>query len=141
MKTTTKKQATSKKQTPPKPYHPAFGTIGRDVDLGIGILIAEGATGQYEILGPVATIDEAIEIARHDSASRLDALEHLGDPMCPEVYTYLGRACQFARVRLRGPKVRQKTSEGKRRRVLRVGREPNGIQAGGRSTTKWCLAA
>ena len=91
MKTTTKKQATSKKQTPPKPYHPAFGTIGRDVDLGIGILIAEDATGQYEILGPVATINEAIEIARRDYANRLDALEHLGDPMCPEVYKVWSR--------------------------------------------------
>jgi hypothetical protein len=93
MKTTTRKQATSKKQTPPKPYHPAFGTIGLDVDLGIGILIAEGATSQYEILGPVATINEAIEIARRDYANRLDALEHMGDPMRPEVYKVWSRNC------------------------------------------------
>ena len=66
MKHTTKK---TNKQQQPKPYHPAFGSLGRDVDLGIGILIAESETGQYEVLGPVATINEGIEIARHDLAT------------------------------------------------------------------------
>jgi hypothetical protein len=88
--TTTKKQAT-KKQTPPKPYHPAYGTIGRDVDLGIGILLAEDAHGAYEVLGPVATINEAIEIARHDFNNRIEELDHMGDPMHVEVYKVWSR--------------------------------------------------
>jgi hypothetical protein len=90
MKHATKKQAT-KKQTPPKPYHPEFGTLGHDVDLGIGILLAEDATGAYEVLGPVATINESIEIARADYACRLDALDHMGDPMHVEVYKVWSR--------------------------------------------------
>ena len=91
MKTTTKKQAATKKQTPPKPYHPAFGSIGRDEDLGIGILLADDATGHYEVLGPVATINEAIEIARHDFSTRLEELDHQGDPMHVEVYKVWSR--------------------------------------------------
>ncbi len=105
MKTTTKKPRTYRSTTlkravtipenePEKhqpPYHPAFGKLGRDVDLGIAILIAEDEAGSYEVLGPVATINESIEIARADYASRLDALDHTGDPMVPDVYKVWSR--------------------------------------------------
>jgi hypothetical protein len=84
-------KTTTKKQTPPKPYHPAFGTIGRDVDLSIGILVAEDATGDYEILGPVSTINEGIEIARHDFTNRLNELDRMLDPMHVEVYKVWAR--------------------------------------------------
>jgi hypothetical protein len=90
MKTTTKKQA-NKKQAPPKPYHPEFGTLGHDVELGIAILIAEDTAGTYEVLGPVATINEAIEIASDDFARRLRELEHDGDPMHVELYKVWAR--------------------------------------------------
>jgi hypothetical protein len=66
--------------------HPAFGTLGRDVDLAVGVLIAEDATGAYEIVGPVSTINEAIEIAGDDFARRLKDLNRGGVPMCPEIY-------------------------------------------------------
>ena len=87
------KHATKKtnKQEPPKPYHPAFGSLGRDVDLSIGILIAESETGQYEVLGPVATINEGIEIARHDYTHRLRSLDEGGDPMHVEIYKVWSR--------------------------------------------------
>lgn len=75
----------------PKPYHPAFGTLEQDVDLGIAMLIAESETGQYEPVGPVATIKEAIDTARDDFARRLDALDHNGDPMHVEVYKVWAR--------------------------------------------------
>jgi len=88
MKHTTQK---TNKQQPPKPYHPAFGSLGRDVDLSIGILIAESETGQYEVLGPVATINEGIEIARHDYTQRLRSLDQGGDPMHVEIYKVWAR--------------------------------------------------
>lgn len=60
-------------------------------DLGIGILIAESETGQYEVLGPVATINEGIEIARHDFSNRLRLLDNSGDPMHVDVYKVWAR--------------------------------------------------
>jgi len=81
----------SSKPQPPKPYHPEFGNLGRDVDLSIGILIAESETGQYEVLGPVSTINEGIEIARHDYRHRLKTLDQGGDPMHIEVYKVWAR--------------------------------------------------
>ena len=71
--------------------HPAFGTLGRDVDLAVGVLIAEDATGGYEVVEPVSTINEAIEIAGHDFARRLKDLERGGEPMCPEIYKVWSR--------------------------------------------------
>jgi hypothetical protein len=44
-------------------YHPECGRIGADVDLGTAILIAETEAGQYEIISPVAAIDETREVA------------------------------------------------------------------------------
>lgn len=87
MKNTTRKS--SKQQ--PKPYHPEFGSLGRDVDLSIGILMAEAETGQYEVLGPVSTINEGIEIARHDYRNRIKTLDQGGDPMHVEVYKVWAR--------------------------------------------------
>ena len=71
--------------------HPAFGTLGRDVDLAVGILIAEDAAGAYEVLEPISTINEAIEIAGHDFAHRLKDLERGGEPMQVEIYKVWSR--------------------------------------------------
>lgn len=68
-------------------YHPDFGRIGADVDLGIGMLIAETVDCQYELLGPVSTINEAREIGSRDMAHRIKRLDRGGDPMCPAVYS------------------------------------------------------
>src|ERR1700690_1324789 len=65
--------------------HPAFGTLGRDVDLAVGVLIAEDAAGAYEIVEPVSTINEALELAGHDLARRLKDLERGGAPLCPDI--------------------------------------------------------
>ncbi|HXN49223.1 MAG TPA: hypothetical protein VN893_21405 [Bryobacteraceae bacterium] len=103
--TTTKKPRTYKSATlnravtipdtePAEPrgrLHPAFGTLGRDVDLAVGVLIAEDAAGAYEIVEPVSTINEALELAGHDLARRLKDLERGGEPMCPEVYKVWSR--------------------------------------------------
>jgi hypothetical protein len=51
--------------------HPLFGRVEADADLGIAMLIAETEDGQYEPNGPVATINEAIDCAQHDMASRI----------------------------------------------------------------------
>lgn len=77
------------KQKPLKPYHPGFGTLGRDVDLSIGILIAECETGEYIVLGPVSTINEGIEIARHDHTHRLRTLDQ--GPVHVELYKVWAR--------------------------------------------------
>ena len=71
--------------------HPAFGKLGRDVDLAVGVLIAEDATGAYEVVEPVSTINEAIELAGHDFTRRLKDLERGGEPMCPEIYKVWSR--------------------------------------------------
>ena len=71
--------------------HPAFGTLGRDVDLAVGILDAEDASGAYEVVEPVSTISEAIEIAGQDFARRLKDLDRGGEPMCPETYKVWSR--------------------------------------------------
>jgi len=71
--------------------HPAFGTLGRDVDLAVGVLIAEDAAEAYEVVEPVSTINEGIELARHDFTRRLKDLERGGEPMCPEVYKIWAR--------------------------------------------------
>ena len=63
--------------------HPLFGRVYPDADLGIAMLIAETEEGQYEPNGPVATINEAIECAKHDVASRMRDLELGGEPACP----------------------------------------------------------
>jgi hypothetical protein len=55
--------------------HPLFGRVEGHADLGIAMLIAETEDGQYEPNGPVATINEAIECARHDMVSRMRDLE------------------------------------------------------------------
>ena len=105
MKNTTRKPKTYKSATlnhavtipddePAEPrgrLHPAFGTLGRDVDLGVGILIAESATGAYEIVEPVSTINEAIEIARDDLFRRLKDLDCGGEPMDVEIYKVWSR--------------------------------------------------
>jgi len=93
-KTTTRKPKTTPGNEPGAPrgrLHPAFGTLGRDVDLAVGVLIAEDATGGYEVVEPVSTINEAIELAGHDFARRLKDLERGGEPMCPEIYKVWSR--------------------------------------------------
>ena len=105
MKNTTRKPKTYKSATlnralknpenepavPRGRLHPAFGTLGRDVDLGVGVLIAESATGTYEIVAPVSTINEAIEIARHEFFRRLKDLDRGGEPMHVEIYKVWSR--------------------------------------------------
>ncbi len=95
-----KRTATKPKRAPAKAapttepwlrYHPAFGMMAHDLDLGIAILMLHDATGGFEILGPVATINEGMEVARDDFKRRLDALDHGGDPVCPEVYRVWAR--------------------------------------------------
>ena len=86
MKHTTKKQPKASTKR-----HPEYGTIGRDVDLGIAMLIAETEDGQYEPNGPVATINEAVECAQHDMASRTRDLELGGEPTCPAIYRVWSR--------------------------------------------------
>jgi hypothetical protein len=78
MKHATKKQNNKR--------HPLFGRMEGDADLGIAMLIAETEDGHYEPNGPVATINEAIECARHDMASRMRDLERCGEPACPAIY-------------------------------------------------------
>jgi hypothetical protein len=93
-KTTTRKARTIPDNEPAAPrgrLHPAFGTLGQDVDLAVGVLIAEDAARDYEVVEPVSTINEAIELARHDFARRLKDLERGGEPMCPEIYKVWSR--------------------------------------------------
>ena len=71
--------------------HPLFGRVDADADLGIAMLIAETEDGQYEPNGPVATINEAIECAQHDMASRMRDLERGGEPACPVIYKVWSR--------------------------------------------------
>ena len=71
--------------------YPLFGRVEADADLGIAMLIAETEEGQYEPNGPVATINEAIECARHDMASRMRDLELGGEPACPAIYKVWSR--------------------------------------------------
>jgi hypothetical protein len=66
-------------------------TLGLDVDLSVGILIAECETGQYEVVGPVSTINEGIEIARHDHTRRLRTVEQGDDPMHVDIYKVWAR--------------------------------------------------
>ena len=76
----------------PATYHADFGTMKHDADLGIAILVAEDEEGQYELVGPVATINEAREIAASDMASRMHSLERGGDPgICPALYKVWSR--------------------------------------------------
>ena len=105
MKNTTRKPKTYKSATlnravtipdnePAKPrgrLHPAFGTLGRDVHFGVGILIAESATGTYEIVEPVSTINEALLIARRDFFRRLNEVDRGGEPMHVEIYKVWSR--------------------------------------------------
>ena len=86
MTSTTKNQATASPQ-----YHPEFGRIRADVDLGIAILIAETEDGLYDVLGPVATINEACEIASVDMVRRMKSLENGGEPTCPAIYKVWSR--------------------------------------------------
>ncbi len=74
-----------------KPYHPAIGQLGLDVELGGGILIAETEDGHYEPIAEVANINEAKELARDDMASRMRRLERGEEPACPEVYKVWSR--------------------------------------------------
>jgi hypothetical protein len=55
------------------------------------MLIAETEDGHYEPSGPVATINEAIESAQHDMASRMRDLELGGEPSCPAIYKVWSR--------------------------------------------------
>jgi hypothetical protein len=71
--------------------HPAFGALGRNVDLGIAILVAESGAGEYEIIGPVGTINEGIEVASQDYGRRLDELDRCGEPMHVDVYRIWSR--------------------------------------------------
>ena len=83
MKHATKKQNNKR--------HPLFGHVEGDADLGIAMLIAETEDGHYEPNGPVATINEAIECARHDMACRMRDLERGGEPACPAIYKVWSR--------------------------------------------------
>jgi hypothetical protein len=71
--------------------HPLFGRVDADADLGIAMLIAETEDGRYEPNGPVSTVNEAIECASHDMASRMRDLELGGEPACPSVYKVWSR--------------------------------------------------
>lgn len=82
MKHTTK----SRKTSTTKKYHPRMSTIGADADLGIAILIAESATGEYEPLGPVVSINEGHEIMACDLRNRIKDLEAGKETMKPAWY-------------------------------------------------------
>jgi hypothetical protein len=87
-------------------HHPEYETIGREVDLGIAILIAETEDGRYAPTGRVATINEAIECASHDMACRMRNLELGAEPTYP-------RDLQGLVPRLRRP-VRHRVRNGRR---------------------------
>ena len=62
-----------------------------DADLGMALLIAETVDSHYEPIGPVATINEAREIAADDMRGRMRRLEKGGAPACPESYKIWSR--------------------------------------------------
>lgn len=71
--------------------HPLYGRVEHDADLGIAMLIAETEDGHYEPIGPVATVNEAHEIAAHDMNLRMHDLEKGGEPACPATYKIWSR--------------------------------------------------
>jgi hypothetical protein len=54
--------------------------------LGMGMLIAESETGEYDLISAVGTLREAREIAQHNLRRRMSELETSGEPMCPARY-------------------------------------------------------
>jgi hypothetical protein len=61
--------------------------IKDDTELGLAMLIAEDEEGHTEPIAVVATINEAVEIARHNFCAKLRRLEADKDPgLCPWVY-------------------------------------------------------
>lgn len=72
-------------------YRQDHGRLRADADLGLAILIAETEDSHYEPIGPVATIDEACQIARRDWASRVRRFEQGENPACPGVYKVWAR--------------------------------------------------
>ena len=66
--------------------HPLYGRVAADADLGIALLIAETEDGHYDPVNPVATINEAREMAAGDIRARMRSLEKGGTPNCPEIY-------------------------------------------------------
>jgi hypothetical protein len=84
MKTTTKQQTKARPQ-----YHPEYGRLRADIDLGLAMLIAEAEDGAYQPVTMISTINEAIEVASNDMASRMKDLEH--EPMCPAIYRIWSR--------------------------------------------------
>jgi len=78
---------------PAPAHHPLYGRVAPDAELPwIAVLIAENTDGNYEVIGAVATVREAIEIAEGDLARRRAEIEHGGAPMCPEVYRLFAQA-------------------------------------------------
>jgi len=71
--------------------HPLYGRVAADADLGIALLIAETEDSQYEPVSPVATINEAREMAAGDMRARMRSLEKGGTPSCPAIYEIWSR--------------------------------------------------
>ncbi len=76
-----KRTTTKPKRAPAKPapateapwlrYHPEFGMMSHDLDIGIAILMLHDATGGFEILGPVASISQERDSANSNGPSLL----------------------------------------------------------------------
>jgi hypothetical protein len=65
--------------------------IADETYLGIAILVAEGADGGYEPVGPVSTVAEAREIAEFDLRMRMRAQERGQETFCPAGYAVWAR--------------------------------------------------
>lgn len=73
-------------------YHPKYGSIDVDTELGGAMLIAEDSEGNYEPIAAVISINEARELAGDDMHRRRTRLEGDEDAgMCPEVYKVWSR--------------------------------------------------
>jgi hypothetical protein len=79
------KNTTTKKQPAATP---GFAILLTDsTNLGLAMLIAESADGQYEPVAVVASIGEAREIAESDLKGRMRRLDRDQDPgLCPYAY-------------------------------------------------------
>ncbi len=83
MKTTTKTKKNARQEATP-----GFAIlIAKETDLGIAMLIAEDEDEHYEPIGPVASVNEAYEIADSNLRSKRREMERGGDPgLCPYAY-------------------------------------------------------
>ncbi len=83
MKTTTNTKKNARQEATP-----GFAIkITKETDLGIAMLIAEDEDEHYQPVGPVASVNEAYEIAKSDLSNRMDEAAQGKDAgICPYLY-------------------------------------------------------